>query len=1327
MNMTNFNNNDDSDQGISDNRTAFLMNGCGSENSVRGGSTRNGGEILQKKGTGNIKPTNPFVLTNNNAVATVVNTQKFEIEQNFFQTMENMVGGTNELNPRALKRRRKNEAHPLPCLQRRYLDFMQQTKSNGRDEVRFQTIPRANNISPEAEAFVMELESFQVYIQLNDCTTVHVMSPGYRYNDVCGVIYRKYGLIPEELTLRMEGRIVTPNTVFVTRSHPYFVDVSIDLKGGSRRREQQQGYEEMQHKGFSNNGSGKNRRRIDKDFSFHTEKCVRKYYGVILDGGELDNERTIHLDAIENAFPYECKGLWTIMELERIAEHTDYDTSSTDNAGDKGKQENDVPPKKKIIINKKPKPTVDGFSTAMINQFTGASGVATNEVITRSRPHTPDPKVGCSMVAPQLGDEDMFQMVKFEYEIPESWFFLFDSKTIKCQGELPKFARAFINNSAGVNGNQVNNNNLMIKLFRSEFNERYVQNMTNAEVRTYKKNVLAYQMSVQHDLDVVSISRMYRLINASRIENSVNVRSDKAMGATLNNVLSTVSERSTWFLTKVFVSAKKCVDKTGAIEKIKSMCGMLQAKLGVVEDLDYVVETQAVETTVVKPAAIQSLKLDEDGDEVVYRDFGIKDVNGKTLLFPVKALVSNTLDLSTDQLHVMSKSNDELVMNSLPTLCVLPLEEIKSFTQSLSHASYKKQMKKRQTKKDNKKTSLFNQEPDGPMCIFPSFPNFSIYFEEAVKSLIPFKGGAYIIGWIDDWVHSSEGRVIWHVRSMKFAFMERVTKHKAYNLRAYISVFADSPSESNLVELANSQLLTSDLLEPCQQPDVNNLNSGTCLHSMPLPIIPRDWQEHYPGMHVDNCSNATQTKEADHVFYPLGMAVTNKVTFAGTLENMQAMLWCRLLVPRSFGPVPGLWEILQKDLPLFCFDFKPDHSAWFKNLDTKKKAKVLTWIEALIEGKQMKTDTDVFVKVEFLMKEKKGYPRPIFNISSKYLLLLGDFLQQLAAAVVENLFPCTPTYTISSNNTFYYSSKFSSKKMDNFVNLALAMPDGCHSLVLGDDTATIDRDTGAFIETDYSAYDSTQVKGESLEVFPDYIERLGFPKQAGYVRDMYEETVNYKHKKSSTKIQMPDDYVYKGLQSGDPATGLRNSLTNIIATNAVLEGECSYIDLGLVVKKKVSLDFDITFLKGIWLLGTDDNYHWTRLPSYIIFFKSMKNPKTLYNKGWTIQHCEQQLFWSMWLGFGNYETNWFTKRYGQFLKKLCPYASSAIEYSDSEYKVYSDSSHYISDETYDAFLFSRYGIDRNESEELLEYLENNVVSVPFIFQHPVVDKLVTDL
>jgi len=126
-------------------------------------------------------------------------------------------------------------------------------------------------------------------------------------------------------------------------------------------------------------------------------------------------------------------------------------------------------------------------------------------------------------------------------------------------------------------------------------------------------------------------------------------------------------------------------------------------------------------------------------------------------------------------------------------------------------------------------------------------------------------------------------------------------------------------------------------------------------------------------------------------------------------------------------------------------------------------------------------------------------------------------------------------------------------------------------------------------------------------------------------------------------------------------------------------------------------------------------------PAFFLKLKVFTDPVTVYPKTFTARKCYQQMLYSQWLGFGNMLNNWFYKKIDVFLKRVCPLAL-AKEARES-YKVFSRSKFEIEDCVFNSFMLDRYGITEVDSNDFLEFLNREVLSIPAIVRHSFLDKL----
>jgi hypothetical protein len=857
--------------------------------------------------------------------------------------------------------------------------------------------------------------------------------------------------------------------------------------------------------------------------------------------------------------------------------------------------------------------------------------------------------------------------IAFRFYVPAQYFELF-----KCvswyEGHLPRFTVQYLNIHASLPSSTVNVQNLMYLLFKEPKNEEYVKDLPNNEIVKYKTNVLAYILSIQHDVQTGKINRSFKVPHAARKINKDKFSDDSPFGVTFKNLFT----MGTAFIAEQATSAAKVLVNSISSSKIPEYYTLTANKLkGLVEyikkvdpydDEDFEEVDDDLE---IKFKNVQSqytfFEDDDDTDKAPKKDSSVTDTS-------IEIVYPKTM---TDT--ILYPTQDDLI-ESTEEDCEWP-----EVTDGTWH--------------------------DGHMTIIIPYPTFSVYLEELIKC-IPLAWR--IIGRLDDYVHNSKHRYNWHRRTMKYDLFDRIEMHLEHN-----------SEQAKLIEMYEFNSMYKERIvthEPVQEV----VPFETTIKGVNNPIFTleekKDWIFEPIEFPVEKTAK----------FYPLLFPITKLVTFSNTYENFRAAVYLRLLKPKTLGPLVGEWGKITK-LPGFSFDFKPDHEKWFNTLRDDQKIKVYKHLLAAQNGDKLDCRTSVFLKMNELLD--KGYGRLIFNVSPKYLLLLGDFVTQLSKAVMKNLFSSKVIFSFPQPIAFYYVSSFDDLNLNKFVNKAMNNSSGKYVLVLGDDTATIDRDRKKYIETDYSAYDSTQVSGGGLDTFPEYLKQIGFGEQANSYEQMYNEKINWDFK-SGMKLEMPDDFKRPPWRmSGEPGTSIANSLTNIRATYAVLTGETTYENLGLVVKKKESDTFNITFLKGIWLYARRSNqWNWTRLPSFLLKIKTFTSPREIFPVPWTIAKCYQQMLLSQWLGYGTLENNWFYKAIGRYIIKVTPLAKKweITDKLDNDYSIKQFSGEQIEDEEFNSFMYDRYGITVELMEDYLYFLNTEVLNIPAVYQHSLIDMLLVD-
>jgi hypothetical protein len=179
--------------------------------------------------------------------------------------------------------------------------------------------------------------------------------------------------------------------------------------------------------------------------------------------------------------------------------------------------------------------------------------------------------------------------------------------------------------------------------------------------------------------------------------------------------------------------------------------------------------------------------------------------------------------------------------------------------------------------------------------------------------------------------------------------------------------------------------------------------------------------------------------------------------------------------------------------------------------------------------------------------------------------------------------------------------------------------------------------------------------------------------------------------------------------------------------HALCYGDYTYFSRAGLVSKHQCFNIEEqggVFLRGTFLLGTDGQYHWIRLPSFILKFgKTLTDPRTMFSKKWKADRSYQQALWSQLLGYGEMKSVSAYKRLKKIIKSKCPQAIKPADFNISDdWSIVSTGNHVISDEEFEKFLHSRYKISLYDFHSLLDVIES-IQYLPCMYYHQVLDAL----
>jgi len=121
---------------------------------------------------------------------------------------------------------------------------------------------------------------------------------------------------------------------------------------------------------------------------------------------------------------------------------------------------------------------------------------------------------------------------------------------------------------------------------------------------------------------------------------------------------------------------------------------------------------------------------------------------------------------------------------------------------------------------------------------------------------------------------------------------------------------------------------------------------------------------------------------------------------------------------------------------------------------------------------------------------------------------------------------------------------------------------------------------------------------------------------------------------------------------------------------------------------------------------------WIRLPSFLgKFGKTLTNFVQTVKIGKSYTEKAAIMLWSQWLGYGNMDTNWFYIAFGKKLKNLVLKYITELPGKDTAvplefWQIKSDTTCEVTDNEWNAFMHSRYGLRPRDLEILLEQLDD---------------------
>lgn len=615
-------------------------------------------------------------------------------------------------------------------------------------------------------------------------------------------------------------------------------------------------------------------------------------------------------------------------------------------------------------------------------------------------------------------------------------------------------------------------------------------------------------------------------------------------------------------------------------------------------------------------------------------------------------------------------------------------------------------------------------------AIIPSHPVLSAVLEEIIK-IIP--GAWRIIAFIDRLHNGNYKTWNWHKNSMNNTFGARLAEHIKYNTSG--DTLKEQYSNYVLTLPDNPQFDT--IVEPMKQ--------GT-LPSAPLPKLAK-------GKTYNRTEFAT-VQEHTHIhrqdfsesapIYPLMFGISAMVRPGNTYENQVAAIDQRISNRKN----STITTRARTHLKMYCKEvisqIVPHRiENWLETLRPEQKRNVIEWKERMHEYEIDKPFIKCIIKLDELSPAK--IPRVIANLSGLEFAQMGkvtteiahglaDIWNHKAEGIINGLIP-------------YFTHGASSHKVALFFK-SLREKQANGGTFLGDDTLVIFKknNTRYWLENDFSGFDTTQCN-ELRQILNEafgtrWPELLKFRTQM--MKRKYKMYTNIKH----TNKKLPPMVDLEGeprqmRPSGEAATCLDNSILNAIITSVAVDYyvrlnipfERTFEEFGLISKVKIipfleDLKIVPTFLKCA--IFTHENMILViRQPSFILKFgKVLTEPKSIIKTGSQNTIC-RKLLYSQWLGYGYMKNNWFFSRFSMIVSKLgMPHKDklrNLKEFTVYDWQMKLDNKVYLPDDMWDNFMFDRYGISHEESEDFLSTISTiKPEQIPVIYHHPLLSKLEWD-
>jgi hypothetical protein len=588
----------------------------------------------------------------------------------------------------------------------------------------------------------------------------------------------------------------------------------------------------------------------------------------------------------------------------------------------------------------------------------------------------------------------------------------------------------------------------------------------------------------------------------------------------------------------------------------------------------------------------------------------------------------------------------------------------------------------------------------GKRSMLPFLGEAWVYVEELLKCI---PGMATVIDMVENWQYGRSSS--WHRRSMEKPFFARLQDHLLVNravesenvtkYNMWIETGVHTPYEECIDYISNTRLCASQIPYVPDQ----------------VYTLPSDRKEAY---YHAICYNV------DYFFAP-----------CRNFENMEASLYTRVLdIPNSFTTAPMMQQLCALCDRLFpVYDPSYDDEAWYNSLKGLQKRNIMKHRVLATQG-MIFNRVPAGIKVdEILFGKVKRVPRFLCNLSGHWLDMTGPCFSQLSEELAHGFFSGDDYFTVNGVKlTWSFAHGFTNVLLDKWYNSHIYRP-GLHIICMGDDMMAIDnRGKTRFIECDFSKYDRTQ-NSYLLSLFWKFLNNLQLFGMEELHRELYQCKLALPKFKNQPR---PYDNKYRVMDdvqmrfTGENATCLANTITNFLITALALtslDPHQIYIDCGVLPKLYYKERYT-TFLKGVWLLGVDDLYHWTKLPSMLCKFgKTLADPLAIYDKKFTLSQRYCQTLWSQFKGYGSFTNNWFYREIEKEVMRLTEgRISDSVHYECRPWEI--DITQVSADVSSDfqRFCFERYGFTDYDLEVILR-VYRDIDHIPCVFHSKLVSHL----